>query len=230
MQEISYDPIRKWYQENYYQVQSESAYGSPQEQLFKFYNCLESYDDVKTVLDIGCGDGRNTIALAKRGYHLTGIDLAGEKALVYRARQDSIENVRFIVGDITQYPFEKELYDCVLCACVLHLLSVEQIEIVTHKAKKALRQGGLIYLDILTNIKRTFKDSGEEFTFTELVNWSDSQAQEFFTRLFSNWSVLDMFSLHEEGDWAAEPGNYPIAPYRYSEDYVCVIAQNTASI
>ncbi|GGA13637.1 SAM-dependent methyltransferase [Okeania sp. KiyG1] len=228
MQEIPYSKIRQWFQEDRYQEQSESAYGDPQEQLLKFYNMLESCGDLTTVLDLGCGDGRNTIALARRGYHVTGIDVAGEQALLYRARQESLENVRFITGDLTLYPFDKESYDCVLCACVLHLLSAEQIEVVACKAKKALRQGGLIYLDVLTNIKRTFRDSGEEFTYTGLVNWSDRQAQDFFTRLFSNWSVLDMFSFHEEGDWPVQPGNDPIPPYHYSEDYVCVIAQNTA--
>jgi len=228
MQEIPYSTIVQWYQEEYSEKQSESVYGPPKEHILKFYKVLESCGDLTTVLDLGCGDGTNTIALAQKRYHVTGIDIAGEQAVLYRASQESLENVRYITGDITLYPFDKESYDCVLCAGVLHLLSPEQIEVVTHKAKKALRQGGLIYLDVVANMKRVFRDSGEEFTYTGLANWSDSQAQEFFTSLFSDWSVLDMFSFHQEADWPVKAGNYPIAPYHWSADYVCVIAQNTA--
>jgi hypothetical protein len=74
-------------------------------------------------------------------------------------------------------------------------------------------------------MKRIFRDSGEEFTFTGLANWSDSQAKEFFTSLFSDWSVLDMFSFHQEADWPVKPGNYPVAPYHWSADYICVIVK-----
>jgi hypothetical protein len=75
-------------------------------------------------------------------------------------------------------------------------------------------------------MKRVFRDSGEEFTFTGLANWSAPQAKEFFTSLFSGWSILDMFSFHKQADWPVKPGNYPIAPYHWSADYVCVIAKH----
>ncbi|MEI2580597.1 class I SAM-dependent methyltransferase [Scytonema sp. PRP1] len=226
MQEIPYSKILQWYQEEYSQQQSESVYGSLKEHLIKFFKVLESCKNLTTVLELGCGDGANVIALAERGYHVTGIDIAGEEAVLYRASQKSLDTVKFITADITSYPFDKEFYDCVLCAGVFHLLNAEQIEVVARKAKRAVSQGGLICLDVATNMKRVFRDSGEEFTFTGLANWSAHQAKEFFTNLFSDWSVLDMFSFHKEADWPVKPGNYPIAPYHWSADYVCVIAKH----
>ena len=226
MQEISSSVISQWYQEEYVEGRSESVYGSPQEHLVKFHEVLKSYRNLTTVLDLGCGDGANTIALARTGYHVTGIDRAGEQAILSRARQHNVEdNVKFITGDITQFPFDTEVYDCVLCAGVFHLLSATQIEQVASKAKNAVKKGGLIYLDIVANMKRVYRDSGEEFTFSGLANWSDRKSQEFFTDLFSDWSILDLFSFHREADWPIKTGNYPIAPYHWSADYVCVIAR-----
>lgn len=226
MQEIPYSMIAQWYLEEYSKQQAESVYGSPQDHVLKFFDVLGSYPDLTTVLDLGCGDGANMIALAERGYHVTGIDIAGEQAVLYRAQQKSLDHVRFITADITSYPFDQESYDCVICAGVFHLLSADHIQVVAQKAKHATKPGGLIYLDVVANMKRVFQNSGEEFTFTGLANWSDQQAKTFFTTLFSDWSVLDLLSFHREADWPVQPGDYPIDPYHWSADYVCLVARN----
>lgn len=226
MKVIPYSTITQWYQEEYSEEQSESVYGSPKEHLLEFYDVLGKYPDLKTVLDLGCGDGVDMISLAERGYHVTGIDQSGEEAVLYRAKQKSLDNVNFITGDITSYPFDTESYDCVLCSGVFHLLSAENIELVANKAKQITNPGGLIYLDVVSNMKRVFRESGEEFTYSGLANWSDLEAKDFFTSLFADWSILDTPSFHREADWPVKEGKYPIDPYHWSADYVCVIAQN----
>ena len=54
------------------------------------------------VLDIGCGRGRWTLALAKRGWDVIGIDIvpAAVRAARDRAREAGI-SITFVVGDIT---------------------------------------------------------------------------------------------------------------------------------
>ena len=44
-----------------------------------------NYDKSLRVIDIGCGTGRHTIELTKRGYSVTGIDLS--EAQLKRARE-----------------------------------------------------------------------------------------------------------------------------------------------
>ena len=53
-------------------------------------------------LDLGCGTGYWTIALAKRGWQVTGIDIVGSavKAARQRAQTEGV-TVRFVVGDVT---------------------------------------------------------------------------------------------------------------------------------
>jgi 2-polyprenyl-3-methyl-5-hydroxy-6-metoxy-1,4-benzoquinol methylase len=42
------------------------------------------------IIDIGCGTGRHSIELAKRGYSVTGVDLSG--SMLERAREKAGQN------------------------------------------------------------------------------------------------------------------------------------------
>src|SRR5690625_6203570 len=56
------------------------------------------------MLDLGCGRGRHSIALARRGYQVTGIDLS--KEVVGKAEEIAEEaglrNVTFLTGDMRE--------------------------------------------------------------------------------------------------------------------------------
>lgn len=57
-----------------------------------------------SALDLGCGTGRWSLELARRGWEVTGIDVVA-KAIAgarQRARGDSVENARFVEGDVTR--------------------------------------------------------------------------------------------------------------------------------
>ena len=69
------------------------------------------------ILDLGCGTGRHSIELSKRGYTVTGVDLS--KSLIDRAIERSIEEgveVDFKVGDARTIEFENE-FDLVIMIC-----------------------------------------------------------------------------------------------------------------
>ena len=57
------------------------------------------------VLDLGCGDGRHSLELTRRGYRVTGLDLSGE--LLERARSRAADerlDITFIQGDMREPP------------------------------------------------------------------------------------------------------------------------------
>ena len=57
------------------------------------------------VLDLGCGDGRHSLELTRRGYRVTGLDLSDE--LLERARRRGADeglDVNFIQGDMRDSP------------------------------------------------------------------------------------------------------------------------------
>jgi cyclopropane fatty-acyl-phospholipid synthase-like methyltransferase len=69
------------------------------------------------ILDIGCGTGRHSIELAKRGYHVTGIDLSsGMLSQAEETARDAKVKVEWIQADATRFKSDK-LFDAAICLC-----------------------------------------------------------------------------------------------------------------
>src|SRR5579885_2460171 len=69
------------------------------------------------ILDVGCGTGRHSIELAKRGYEVTGIDLSNGMLSVAKEKASAAGvQVEWIQADATCFePSQK--YDAALCVC-----------------------------------------------------------------------------------------------------------------
>ncbi len=72
-----------------------------------------------TILDAGCGTGLVSLALARRGYHVTSVDIAPQ--MVRKTREHAIQagldgQMRFVAGDLEVVG---GTYDAVVCLDVL---------------------------------------------------------------------------------------------------------------
>lgn len=69
------------------------------------------------VLDIGCGTGRHSIELAKRGYSVTGLDLSSEMLRRADAAAKAANvSVQWIRGNATSFDIP-ERFDAAICLC-----------------------------------------------------------------------------------------------------------------
>jgi 2-polyprenyl-6-hydroxyphenyl methylase / 3-demethylubiquinone-9 3-methyltransferase len=94
------------------------------------------------ILDIGCGAGFLTNALAKEGHRLTGIDLSA-KSLSVAKKRDSTQSVDYQECDAFALPFKEQSFDVV---CAMDFLEhVEAPEQIIKKAAELLRPGGLFF-------------------------------------------------------------------------------------
>lgn len=70
-----------------------------------------------TILDVGCGTGRHSLELARRGYKPTGLDLSNGMLQVARGKRDTegLES-EFIQGDATDFDLGRT-FDAAICLC-----------------------------------------------------------------------------------------------------------------
>jgi len=69
------------------------------------------------ILDIGCGTGRHSVGLAKRGYRMTGIDLSsGMLAQAAEAASRAGVEIELIHADAAKYDADKK-FDAAICLC-----------------------------------------------------------------------------------------------------------------
>ena len=78
----------------------------------------------RAVLDVGCGLGRLTWAMATGARHVVGVDLS--PVMIDRARRAGASNsVTFRVGDFASMDFGGQTFDCVVSASALHHMDSE---------------------------------------------------------------------------------------------------------
>jgi SAM-dependent methyltransferase len=76
-------------------------------------------------LDVGCGDGLLTRALADRARQVTAIDVDPASVASTRREVDGLTNVTVIAADVLTHPFEPGSFDAVLSVATLHHLPLE---------------------------------------------------------------------------------------------------------
>jgi ubiquinone/menaquinone biosynthesis C-methylase UbiE len=116
------------------------------------------------ILDLCCGHGRHSIALAAMGYEVTGLDLS--QVFLGRARTDA-ENagvqLQWVRSDMRYIPFAGE-FDAVinLFTAFGYLESDADDEAVLHQVHKALKPGALFLLEFVNreSVMRQFLPCG----------------------------------------------------------------------
>jgi SAM-dependent methyltransferase len=102
------------------------------------------------ILDLACGAGMHAVELAARGYSVVGYDLS--LAMLARAADEAQERgqrLNFLHGDMRDMAFE-ETFDGVYCwSTSFGYFDDEKNVNVLQRTHRALRQGGLLLLDII---------------------------------------------------------------------------------
>lgn len=104
-----------------------------------------------TCLDVGCGSGALTIAVAKRNPQakVVGVDLWGAEYASFsrrlcesNARAEGVDNASFRPGDAQQLPFEDESFDAVTSNYVYHNIAGSNKQALLRETFRVLRKGG----------------------------------------------------------------------------------------
>jgi 2-polyprenyl-3-methyl-5-hydroxy-6-metoxy-1,4-benzoquinol methylase len=131
--------------------------GDPFPEYVQFF---ESYSKKGArVLDIGCGQGRDALFVARMGHSVLGIDLS--ETGIRQMLEDAVEKdiaIRGVVADLIDYEYEED-YDVVVIDRVLHMISDRiQRNAAFQRAIASVKQGGYA---LIADEKKNLADFGK---------------------------------------------------------------------
>lgn len=104
---------------------------------------------ISRILDVGCGSGRNSIALAKMGFEVYGIDFVKEalNELEKRARKEKVK-VKTICHNITKspWPLKNNFFDAAIINVVLDSIDRSGREVVAKELHRILKKSAYVFI------------------------------------------------------------------------------------
>lgn len=146
---------KQWYEtlfENYAKTYEKESFTQGTIGECDFIEQELNYDKSLRIFDVGCGTGRHSIELTKRGYSVTGVDLSESQLALARekAAKDNL-TIDFQKHDARDLPFSKEFNAAImLCEGGFPLMETDEMN-----------------FEILKSITRSLRDKSK-FIFTTL--------------------------------------------------------------
>ncbi|MBM3252151.1 MAG: class I SAM-dependent methyltransferase [Candidatus Omnitrophica bacterium] len=150
--------MKQWYEslfENYARKYDQEPYVHGTVGECNFLEQEIDYDKSLKIIDIGCGTGRHSIELAKRGYQIVGIDLS--ESQLKRAREKAQEvgvEIDFQKHDARKLPFKGEFdLAIMLCEGGFSLMETDEMNFeILRNATKALKDKGKLIFTALNGL------------------------------------------------------------------------------
>jgi len=107
-----------------------------------------------TILDLGCGTGRDTISFAQKGMAVFGVDAAGSGLLLAQKRMlDTGCGLNLAQADARRLPFPDMLFEGVYCFGLLHefvgLTAKDDVGRVLREIHRVLQPTGMLILTVI---------------------------------------------------------------------------------
>lgn len=172
---------------------------------------------VETIIDAGCGDGRNSLFLGQCGFSVLGIDVSKKAVEIARHRviNASLATVNFSVDDICDMRIVGPV-DAILCADALG--QVPDPTKAIEEFYRVLRPGGVLVANVYDTdddtygVGRPHPELNESFIYKNTL-----------FRFFNNMTFRSMFSGHwinleiRKSAWFDPPhGEYRPTPHHHS--------------
>ncbi len=166
------------------------------------------------VLDLGCGIGRNCIAVAQFYKNITCnvncvdlLELAIEKLNENAKIHDVSTQIHGIVQAIEEYQIEKEKYDFIMAISALeHINSKDAFEQKLIEIRNGIRQNGIVCLVINSNVQEWDKTTKQKLDAQFEVNYATEKLKELLHDIFQDWEVFKFSTQEQQYDIPRENG------------------------
>lgn len=153
------------------------------------------------VLDIGCGEGKDAVFLARNGYQVTAFDISEQGlAKAGKLAQACGVKVDFFRADVRDFRADRE-YDIIFSSGVFHYIPPELREEITVHLKSHTAQGGINVINVF--VKKPFipippdAEEGED----AVGAWKSGELAMYY----HDW----LFHQNEERIFACSSGGVP---------------------
>ncbi|CEK12012.1 SAM-dependent methyltransferase TehB [Legionella hackeliae] len=139
-----------------------------------------------TILDVGCGSGRNLLYLAKMGHRVTGIDHSQSalKTIHDIVEKEALPGINTILYDLNK-PLELESahYDFVLATVSLQFLNARRIPSLLAELQEITKKNGYHFL--------VFPVQSELYSLPNIFTFLPQQDELYHVYQDSGWSILE---------------------------------------
>ena len=150
------------------------------------------------VLDLGCGVGRNCIAIAQsfknipcKIYCVDILNLAIEKLYDNAKELGVASSINGIVETIENYHIKENKYDLIIAISALEHIDSEQSFLTKlYEIKNGVQSNGIICLVINSDIVENEKSTGKEIPAQFEVNLPTEELQDILEKTFSGFKII----------------------------------------
>ncbi len=137
----------------------------PSPYTLRFLDRLKKKLPGARLLDLGCGEGRHSVAAARYGFRVTAVDLepgALERAKT-RARAAGVKGLRFFKADALALQFAPECFDIILDFGCLHHQRKADWPGYERSVLRTLKPGGYLILSVFSPRFRFFTETKRDW-------------------------------------------------------------------
>ncbi len=144
-------------------------------------------------VDLGMGEGRDSIYLAQRGFNVTGVDQSeiGVRKCLKRAEKLGV-NIKTVVSDVRSFKIAKSRYSLILSNNLFQYITKSEAQHVARNIIRGLKKGGLVIASVFTYDDPRFKEYRKKTT--ELEPGSFLLVSGDIYSLYDYGELIDLFS------------------------------------
>jgi len=104
----------------------------------------------RRVLDLGCGNGRHTVALTQRGFDVTGLDISmsGLRETRKWLHEEGLDAGLLCADTRHSLPLQTDTFDAVLSTQVIHHAVIAQVRVAIAEIRRVLCPGGVAFVTV----------------------------------------------------------------------------------
>ena len=193
-----------------------------------------------TVLDVGCGPGRHSLELARRGISVTGVDFTEPFIDFARAtaQAEGLDHAEFVLADARDF-VRALAYDAAVCLCegAFALLQTDEdnVRVLRHIAA-SLKPGSPFVLTTLNGF-RTIRSAGKSEAshidpLTMVETWTAPDGTAYKGR---HYIVPELVRMHRDAGlvvqevWGGTAGNWGRRPLDWDEIEVMLLSRKVGT-